>query len=357
MIINLVYLVLSLIALFWLLLFLFRKRLEKYGFTIYPFMLLWKRGSREEWFPSLANSKAFKKFEYITMALGLASVPAGIFIILYTLIGLISAPRTATARLEPLIPFVTVNASQVPFFLLALGISVLLHELFHAISSTSNRVKVKGGGILLIFVFPGAFVEPDEDEINKASLLAKLKIISIGIAINLILAGVFYLFLLYLIPLMSKGLLIEGILNGTPAYYSGIKAGDVILAVNSTRITTSAQLEAALYASYAHTITLLLPNGSLTTLYVVTPKHFLGVYITYFFPHPYDWFAYFIFWMFILNFSLGILNGAPLLITDGGKLITEILKKYFGEQGEKVSFYLQSLILFLLIVAVMLSLS
>ncbi|MCY0858913.1 MAG: site-2 protease family protein [Sulfolobaceae archaeon] len=357
MVINSLYLALEIAIAVWILLFVFRKRLQKYGFIIYPFILLWRRSAREEWLPSIAYSKYFKKFEMIAVGLGIIAMIAGIFIIFYTLVNLIIAPKTTTARLEPIIPFVTIGAAQVPFFLFALGLSVLLHELSHAVSSTSNKVKVRGGGILLIFLFPGAFVEPDEEELKNASLMAKLKIISIGIAVNLILAGVFYVLVEYAVPLMSKGLLIQGVINGTPAYYSGIRAGDIILAVNSTRITEPYQLESALHASVVHNITLLLTNGSIVSLLVKTPQHFLGVYITYYLPHPYDWFAYFIFWMFVLNFSLGVLNGAPLLITDGGKIATEILKKYLGENGEKISFYLQSLMLFLLIAAVMLSVS
>jgi hypothetical protein len=39
---------------------------------------------------------------------------------------------------------------------------------------------VRGGGILLIYIFPGAFVEPDEQEFKKAEKMKRLKVIAAG---------------------------------------------------------------------------------------------------------------------------------------------------------------------------------
>ncbi len=56
----------------------------------------------------------------------------------------------------------------------------------HAMSSTSNGIKVRGGGILLIYIFPGAFVEPDEQEFRKVEKAKRLKVIAAGIGLNFV---------------------------------------------------------------------------------------------------------------------------------------------------------------------------
>ena len=344
---------------FWALLFLLRKKLEPKGFQIYPFLLLWKKSTRSHWFPNIAKSKWYKIFETIGIALGIISMIGGIALVLYVLseFAIPKPVQTAGLRLEPIIPGVTISIDQLPYILLAIGISVTLHELAHAISATSNNVKVRSGGLLFLIFFPGAFVEPEEEEFNSSQTSAKLKIISAGIAVNLILALLFYPLVLYLPPMLSQGLQIVGELPHYPAYNASIPVNSVILKVNDNKVTTLNQLKEYLQSSTSILLTLKYPNGTIGNVKVniTDPQHLLGVYLTYYFP---PW-AYailnFIAWMFTVNFSLALLNGAPLIITDGGKIFNEILKKL--GISERVSYLIQGAFLMLFISAILLSIS
>jgi membrane-associated protease RseP (regulator of RpoE activity) len=347
---------------FWALVYLLKGKLEKKGFQIYPFLLLWRKDTRSEWFPSLASSKFYKIFEKIAVALGILSMIGGITLILYVLITLlIPKPQQVEAtqpRLEPIIPGLTIGLNQVPELLLAIGISVTLHELAHAISATSNKTKVKGGGFLLLIFFPGAFVEPDEDEFNKSKTISKLKIISAGIAVNLILAAIFFPLAYFLPPLLSQGVQIVGEAKNYPAYNASIPVNSVILSVNGHRITQPQQLGYYLKDSttLSNTITFLFPNGSIVTKIInVTKDHLLGVYVTYYFPPALYFILDFFTWMFTVNFSLALINGAPLIITDGGKVFTELMKKV--GLNDKQSYVLQTIILILFIGAILLSIN
>ena len=338
---------------------LLKKKLEPKGFQIYPFLLLWRKGTRSEWFPNIAKSKWYKIFEKLSIALGVVSMIGGIVIIFYVLSEFI-VPKPVQAiglRLEPVIPGVTIGINQLPYILLAIGISVTLHELSHAISATSNNVKVRSGGILFLIFFPGAFVEPEENEFNSSSSSVKLKIISVGIAINLILAVLFYPLAIYLPPMLSQGLQIVDELPHYPAYNASIPVNSVILKVNGNKVTTPNQLKEYLQNFSSPILTVKFPNGSIGSIKVniTDPQHLLGVFLIYYFP---SW-AYavldFIEWMFTINFSLALFNGAPLIITDGGKIFNEILKKL--GLSERVSYLIQSAILMLFISAILLSMS
>lgn len=344
---------------FWLIVYLVRKKLENKGFQIYPFLLLWRITNRSEWFPKIAKSNSFRIFEKVGVVLGIISMIGGITLILYVLSEFfIPKPVIqASLRLEPIIPGVTVGLNQLLYILLAIGISVTLHELAHAISATSNNIKVKSGGVLLLIFFPGAFVEPDEEEYNNTNTITKLKIVSAGIAVNLILAAIFYPLALYLPPMLSQGLQIVGELKNYPAYNASIPINSVILKVNGYPTPTPQQLEEQLKSGGVKTITLLFPNGSIGNVKVniSDPQHLLGVYITYYFPPLEYAILDFFTWMFVVNFSLALLNGAPLIITDGGKVFTEILKKY--GISERISYVIQGFILVLFISAILLSIS
>ncbi|ACP46409.1 peptidase M50 [Sulfolobus islandicus Y.G.57.14] len=356
-----IYLAVTIFLSFWLIIYVFRRKLEKYNLTVYPFFILWRKKAREYWFPRFSRSKGYKVYEKIALPLGFLLMIAGISTILYVIIEMLTIKpnQTPTIALKPIIPGLTISISQLPYILLAIGVSVAIHEIFHALSATSNNVKVKNGGVLLLGIFPGAFVEPDEDDFNKSTTDAKLKIIAAGIVINLVLALIalpFSFELPYLPSELSQGIMIEGIVNNSPAANASIHAGDVICYINGYRVTTLSQLHELLYKYNTVFITLKHPNGTLSNVTVNVLDHFLGVYVTYYIPDYLIAILTFFTWLFIVNFSLAIFNAAPLIITDGGKLFTELLKRVLGESnGEKISYYLQSLFFLIFIFAIFLS--
>ncbi|AAY79495.1 site-2 protease family protein [Sulfolobus acidocaldarius] len=351
---NIVYFALG-ILLFWLVMYTFRRRLEKRGFVVYPFMLLWKKQTRSEWFPNFARKRAYKIFDKIAVVLGVISLVLGLALILYVFLNSVFPSSSgSTVSLQPIIPGITVGLDQLPYILLAIGISVTLHELAHAISATSNGIKVRSGGLLLLIFFPGAFVEPDEEEFKSASSISRLKIISAGIAVNLILAAIFFPLANFLPANLSQGLLIVGEKQYFPAYNASIPVNSIILKVDGNAVKVPQQLSYYLDQGRTHILTLLYPNGSINSITInTTQTHQIGVYITYYFPQGLLGLLQFITWMFTVNFSLALLNGAPLIITDGGKVFTEITRKL--GLGDRESYLIQSVFTVILIGAILFS--
>ena len=67
---------------------------------------------------------------------------------------------------------------------------LVVHEFGHGIISRVEGVRIKSIGVLLLAVLPGAFVEPDEEDIEKSKRISKLRIFAAGSIFNLSLAAV-----------------------------------------------------------------------------------------------------------------------------------------------------------------------
>jgi membrane-associated protease RseP (regulator of RpoE activity) len=354
--------IIAFIAIFivaWILLYVSRRRLERFGVSVpIPFFVMYKSKVRDVWFPSISMSKAYRYYERAAVVLSIISMIGGIVLIFYIISEFI-IPHPPSEKpalsLTPIIPGITISLSQTPFLLLALGISVALHEIMHALSATSNGIKVRNGGILLLGIFPGAFVEPDEESFNSSTLSKKVKVIAAGIALNLILAAIFFPITYFFPNLVSQGILIESVVKDSAAYNSSLTSGDIIKAVDGTSVNNPYQLGNFLQKYRTNTYTILLPNGTEREVAISAPSHFLGVYVTYYIPSIWLDIYTFVFWMFTINFSLALFNGAPLIITDGGKIFTELLKRIMGTNGEKISLYFQALLILTFVYSILLS--
>lgn len=82
--------------------------------------------------------------------------------------------------INPIIP--------IGYGIIAFAVSIMIHELFHGITARKHGIKVTSVGVMFFIVPLGAFVEPDESEINKADPVIKRRIIAAGPAINVVMA-------------------------------------------------------------------------------------------------------------------------------------------------------------------------
>lgn len=119
----------------------------------------------------------------------------GIYIIsslavIYNSIIKIASGAKISNTIMPLIPGITI-----PLFesVLALIITLIVHELAHAVLAVVNNVNVRNTGIVLFGGIPiGAFVEPDQDQLDKLDAKSKIEIIAAGNGINLFMSLIFF---------------------------------------------------------------------------------------------------------------------------------------------------------------------
>lgn len=116
------------------------------------------------------------------------------------------------------------------FWIITIAIILIPHEFMHGVIARMEKVRLKSVGLLLLAIFPGAFVEPDEKQLAKKGLWPRLRVFAAGSFIN-ILIGLSVLFIAQTFlwnGAVQPGLLITSVAENSPADLAGLKEGMVI---------------------------------------------------------------------------------------------------------------------------------
>jgi len=334
----------------WIVAIIFRKPLSSLGFDINPPTIMWKTERLHGLIDKLANiSKRFWK-GYMTIGIVVSFV--AMIVTAYLLIQSLST-ITIAPSVSLVIPGVEVPGSPIVvplgYGLLALATVLIVHEFSHGILARVEKVSVKSVGLLLFAILPGAFVEPDDDEMEKIPRLGKMRIYAAGSVANMALALVAIILIsiisTYAIPgnFHEDGVQITNILKNVPAS-NILESGMIIKSINGQQITDT--------NSYINALSNVKPNEKISIgtdkgIYHLTtgtnPYNksigYLGVYSTKHFAVnkdvsnifgndlPWIWFdlANLLQWIFILNISIGMFNLLPIKLLDGGYLLKELL--------------------------------
>lgn len=185
------------------------------------------------------------------------------------------------------------NVTQfIVFGVIALVVSMVIHEFAHGVQSRANGIRVESAGLMYAVVPLGAFVEMNEEDTEKASLRSKMSVFSAGISINFVVAIVSFLIFAVLMlgsvgtaaGVSDDGAGVYGVTEGSPADNAGIPAGAVITMIDDVPVTVSEYMGYfALspeedYGSTTHTVTYLTEDGEHTA------EMMLGLYISFVSP-------------------------------------------------------------------------
>ena len=162
-------------------------KLEDRGWVIQPYFALYKSTKLNNLIQRLAHisPKTWKIIGNIGVASSVGQVLFLSWLLINNLWNLVYVPEQATP-VQPLIPGVTISYNSLPWFLVAAGVVIFTHELAHGIMCVIEGVPVKSSAILFAVITFGGAVEPDEEGLNEAGLMAKLRIFAGGSIINLI---------------------------------------------------------------------------------------------------------------------------------------------------------------------------
>ena len=344
---NGIYYYLVVFFIIWILSLSLKNKLTNHGFEIEFPVIMWKTKKLRGLISKISNISP--KFWKWYMNIGIIISFIAMLVITWLLI---SAIPTAfeTPSVSLIIPGVEIPGSTIfiPFVsgIIALATCLIVHEFSHGVISISEKISIKSIGLLLFAIIPGAFVEPDEDELKKSSKLSQLRVYAAGSIANITLALVAILILSMAsgaIPhyFDENGIEISRVLEDSPA--SGVlKEGMVIKSLDNKSIVDS--------KSYVDAINQLKPND---TLSIVTnqgefnltldknPNNeslgYIGIQSNYNYKlvdnslGPLPWILFSIVdlfnWIFILNLGIGLFNLLPIKPLDGGKML-EILLSY-----------------------------
>lgn len=260
-----------------------------------------------------------------------------------------------TPSVSILIPGVDMPGSSiyVPFIsgLIALATVVIIHEFSHGIQSVCEKIPIKSIGLLLFFILPGAFVEPDEESLKSSKKSSRLRVYAAGSVANITLAIV----ALVLVSLISvgiphyfaeDGIAIDRVVSDSPS--DGIlKDGMILESIDNQKINDS--------ESYVNIVKSFKPGDNVTvqtdqcSYSVVLSENpnndsvgFFGIQASKHYVllndslGPIPWVLFELLelfnWVFILNLGIGLFNLLPLKPLDGGHMLEILLTYKFQEK-------------------------
>jgi membrane-associated protease RseP (regulator of RpoE activity) len=114
----------------------------------------------------------------------------------------------------------------------ALLVALVIHEGGHGVMCRFSKLRVKSLGLLFFVVPIGAFVEPDEAELQGASLREKLRMFAAGPGPNMVLgAACVVLFSQAMLPALAvsnEGIAMMSVSEGLPAEAAGVQEGEFV---------------------------------------------------------------------------------------------------------------------------------
>ena len=300
------------------------------------------------------------------------AVSAGLFYYSFIrpFIQFISTGRTV-GLVKPILPGITIGIDAFLYMLPGFSLAIILHELFHALAARHGGIPIRSSGFMVILGrLPAAFVEPDEKALQWARLRVKLRVYAAGVLANMILFAVF--------QALAAGLsgggyytVIVGVDPGSPAARAGLEPGTAVkyFAVNGTPVKGIDGLVKVLSGirskhngSLAHVtlvVTMVTTRGNITVVKPAAPPGadpalYEKIGIRMFdvparllhvaSPQTAVAMTLMLVYTIIINYSLALINAAPLFITDGTHMLRETARVVMGEERAQMLTTIVSLV-------------
>ncbi|MAF51142.1 MAG: hypothetical protein CMH64_03550 [Nanoarchaeota archaeon] len=288
-------------------------------------------------------------FGYLSMALIFIVLTVKVFDFLFRGDPTPIAPLLPGIQTVPGIPVLSFWHWIISIFILA-GI----HEFSHGLLARLHDIKLKSSGFAVLSVIlpvvPAAFVEPDEEQLNKRSTRQQLEVLAAGSFSNYVTAAVFLLLFIFVVApvssmtVESEGVLIAGVHEGFPANLSGLNAGEEVLNVNNIVIEDIEGFLKTLegvkpgddiniitnVSSYSITAAARPISATDKLQFWKEERGYLGVVPTIVSSGYKEgfgavggvlaWINLLFYWIFTINLAVGMFNMLPLGPIDGGRM-------------------------------------
>ena len=367
----------------WVVIFVTAKalKLERFGFTIKPYSLTYKNYKVQSALTKMLTrtKRGIRVFADVSVVAGFLMMGFAFWFLLANISNYFVEP-TEFAELTVLIPGVTLTSAwAILYFLLSIPIVLVVHEGAHGIVATLEKIKIKNGGFAIFIALFAGFVEPDEEDFDKAKKISRLRVIGAGATSNVIFAFALgailltnplfaiilpepFLGLFYESP---EGVLVLSVIEDGGAEQAGIKENDIISKINDVRIVSPIDFQKInLIPGEVVNVTVLRDGQEIVFPVTIMPapedpeRGLVGImrdnnlsfkpiynYIEWNNPQ----FSMFLLWLWMISFFIGIINMLPLPILDGGKFIHTIIDKKISEKsvnGAMLAIYAFTFIIF-----------
>ncbi len=223
------------------------KFFEKHKMSLYGPIIMWRTVRGKRLIDRIAKRQGLWNF-YANLSLWICAAAMVIIMLLLlweaTIVPQIKTPPSPELILgipgiNPVIP--------VGYGILALIVAIVVHEFAHGILTRVGGMKIQSLGVMFL-VFPiGAFVEPDEKELQTTTRRKRSRVYAAGPATNIVVAMVmlslFSGVMMSSVDVKEEGVIALGVVADSPAAVSGIVPSNVISRINGTAITSTADLD------------------------------------------------------------------------------------------------------------------
>ncbi len=341
-------------------------KFEKYGFEIKAYSLVYKnKGVNDVLIKVLGRTRrGIKVFADVSVIAGFVMMGFAFWFLLNNVSNFFVA-QSEFSELTVLIPGVTLtSAPAITYFLLSIPIVLVIHEGAHGIVAALEKIKIKTGGFAIFVAMFAGFVEPDEEEFEKAKKISKLRVIGAGATSNVIFAlalGAILLtnpFFAMVLPepLLGiffeepEGVLVLSIIENSGAEKAGLLANDIITSINGIPIHSPVDFP-TLNPGETASVSILRDSQALEFGLEVMPspddpeRGLIGIMRDNSFAYIpvlnfIEWndpnVSMFLLWLWMISFFIGIINMLPLPILDGGKFIHTIIDKRISDKSVNV---------------------
>ena len=344
---NGIYYYLIAFVVIWILALSLKGKLSQHGFEIEFPIIMWKTQKLRGFISKIANLSP--KFWKWYMNFGIVISFGAMVFISYLMISTLPS-MFETPAVSLIIPGVEMPGSSiyVPFLsgLIALATVLIVHEFSHGIQAVCEKIPIKSIGLLLFIILPGAFVEPDEEQLNKSDKISQLRVYGAGSMANMTLAvvaiGVVMLCMASVPTFFTDdGVEITRIVSDGPS--NGIlKEGMIIESIGGHEIHTADDYSSFIGSfSPGDNVSVKTNQGTYTITLAENPtNHSVGYFGLQSMNHyvlsndslgPLPWIIFSLIeifqWIFTLNLGIGMFNLLPIKPLDGGRML-EILLSY-----------------------------
>jgi membrane-associated protease RseP (regulator of RpoE activity) len=346
-------------------------KLEKHGFELKIYSLVYKNQQVQSALTKVLGRtrRGIKVFADVSVVAGFLMMGFAFWFLISNVSKFFVAP-SEFSQLTVLIPGITLtSSSSILYFLLSIPIVLVIHEGAHGIVATLEKIKIKTGGFAIFIAMFAGFVEPDEEEFNKAKKISKLRVIGAGATSNVIFAFALGLILLtnpffaMIVPepLLSvfydlpDGVTVLSIIPDSGAEKAGLLANDIITSINGVQILSPLDFQKTdLIPGNIAQVSILRDGQTLQFPVEIIPspddpqKGLIGIIRDNSFAYKpvlnfIEWkdpgVSMFLLWLWMISFFIGIINMLPLPILDGGKFIHTIIDKKISDKAVNITMW------------------
>jgi hypothetical protein len=293
------------------------------------------------------HARFWRIFGNISIFVGFLMMLTSFGALIFTIVNVLTTSSSASVgpTVGFIIPGVTVSFRTMLYLIIPIILTMIPHEIAHGVVSLSDGVELESTGLAFFAVFFGAFVEPKESSMNKASYLTRMRTFAAGMFPNVLLGLMTIPFIIYSSQILNPlyhpvdGILVNRVVEDSPADQAGIVRGEVIFDINSTHLDNYETFMLYMNGTAPNqTLVLNTTSGFIPVKLAVHPDNnqtgYLGIYsMDYrapksriawkFFPYVFE---QGLFWTLVVSFGSVLFNALPIpYFLDGDKLLSSTL--------------------------------